>query len=191
MVFGDIGTSPIYTIQTIFNPGDPHPVTAAAESVYGLLSLVFWSVTIIVTVLYVGLVLRADRHGEGGILSLITLLPGRQQRAGTSRRTLKVLATLGVFGASLFLADNMITPAISVLSAVEGLRIVQPDLERLVIPLTIVIIVALVRGATRWPGCSDPSWLCGSPRSGPRASPESPPTLPSCVPCHRPTRSVS
>ena len=74
VVFGDIGTSPIYTIQTIFNPQDPHPVTATTESVYGLLSLVFWSVTVIVTILYVGLVLRADNHGEGGILSLITLL---------------------------------------------------------------------------------------------------------------------
>ena len=67
VVFGDIGTSPIYTIQTIFNPQDPHPVTATTESVYGLLSLVFWSVTVIVTILYVGLVLRADNHGEGGI----------------------------------------------------------------------------------------------------------------------------
>ena len=142
-MFGDIGTSPIYTIQTIFNPGDPHPVAATSASVYGLLSLVFWSVTVVVTVLYVGLVLRADNHGEGGILSMITLLPGRRTRGRTGTRTTAALATLGVFGASLFLADSMITPAISVLSAVEGIRVVAPDLETLVIPLTVVIIVVL------------------------------------------------
>jgi KUP system potassium uptake protein len=120
-------------------------VTATAESVYGLLSLVFWSVTVIVTVLYVGLVLRADNHGEGGILSLITLLPGQRSNAATTfrRRTPLILAALGVFGASLFLADSMITPAISVLSAVEGLRVVNPELEPLVIPLTVVIILVL------------------------------------------------
>jgi KUP system potassium uptake protein len=97
VVFGDIGTSPIYTIQTIFNPQDPHPVTATADSVYGLLSLVFWSATVIVTVLYVGLVLRADNHGEGGILSLITLLPGQRSNAARTlrRRTPLLLATLG------------------------------------------------------------------------------------------------
>jgi KUP system potassium uptake protein len=141
VVFGDIGTSPIYTIQTIFNPGDPHPVEATAASVYGLLSLVFWSVTVVVTVLYVGLVLRADNHGEGGILSMITLLPG--SRARSRPRTTAVLSALGVFGASLFLADSMITPAISVLSAVEGIRVAAPELEPLVIPLTVVIIVVL------------------------------------------------
>ena len=145
VVFGDIGTSPIYTIQTIFNPQDPHPVTATTDSVYGLLSLVFWSVTVIVTILYVGLVLRADNHGEGGILSLITLLPGQRSNAARTRRrrTPLLLATLGVFGASLFLADSMITPAISVLSSVEGLRVVNPELEPLVIPLTVVIILVL------------------------------------------------
>ena len=83
MVFGDIGTSPIYTIQTLFNPADPHPVPSTAANVYGLISLIFWSVTIIVTVKYVLLVMRADNNGEGGILSLITLIkrqrtPGRR-----------------------------------------------------------------------------------------------------------------
>jgi KUP system potassium uptake protein len=99
VVFGDIGTSPIYTIQTIFNPGDPHPVAASTESVYGLLSLVFWSVTIIVTVLYVGLVLRADNEGEGGILSLITLLSRRSTTSSQApTRMARWLATLGIFG---------------------------------------------------------------------------------------------
>ena len=170
VVYGDIGTSPIYTIQTIFNPEDPHPVPLTVANVYGLVSLVFWSVTVIVTLLYVGLVLRADNNGEGGILSLITLVarPARRRRAqvaagavdtasghasegsstrpGTAvarTRTVLVLTVLGIFGASLFLADSMITPAISVLSAVEGLRVVEPQLESLVIPITVVILVLL------------------------------------------------
>jgi KUP system potassium uptake protein len=83
VVYGDIGTSPIYTIQTIFNPEDQHPVPLTVANIYGLVSLVFWSVTVIVTLLYVGLVLRADNNGEGGILSLITLVarPARHRRA--------------------------------------------------------------------------------------------------------------
>lgn len=145
VVFGDIGTSPIYTIQTIFNPEDPHPVPLNTENVYGLVSLIFWSVTIIVTALYVGLVLRADNNGEGGILSLITLIsrPNRRPAKPSRPRTIAILSALGILGASLFLADSMITPAISVLSAVEGLKIVQPGLEAVVIPITVVIILAL------------------------------------------------
>src|SRR5918993_3834332 len=114
VVYGDIGTSPIYTIQTIFNPEDPHPVPVTVA------------------------------NGEGGILSLITLVarPARR-RTGGRTRTVVVLTVLGIFGASLFLADSMITPAISVLSAVEGLRVVEPELESLVIPITVVILVLL------------------------------------------------
>src|SRR5690242_21896057 len=78
VVFGDIGTSPIYTIQTVFNPNDPHPVAVSREAVFGIVSLIFWSVTIVVTVTYVGLVMRADNEGEGGIMALITLLRRRQ-----------------------------------------------------------------------------------------------------------------
>jgi KUP system potassium uptake protein len=141
VVFGDIGTSPIYTIQTIFNPGDPHPVAANRTSVYGLISLVFWSVTIIVTFLYVLLVMRADNDGEGGILALITLI--RRQRVPGSRRTKAVLAALGIFGASLFFGDSMITPAISVLSAVEGLKVGHPALKDWVVPITAAIILIL------------------------------------------------
>src|SRR5689334_14749682 len=74
VVFGDIGTSPLYTVQTVFNPHDPHPITATRESVFGVISLIFWAVTIIVTVTYVLLVMRADNDGEGGILALITLI---------------------------------------------------------------------------------------------------------------------
>ena len=141
VVFGDIGTSPIYTIQTVFNPTDPHPVPVSEPNVYGIISLVFWSVTLIVTVKYVLLVMRADNDGQGGILALITLI----QRGGVSggRRAKMVLAGLGVFGASLFFGDSMITPAISMLSAVEGLKVVEPSLDRLIIPITATITIVL------------------------------------------------
>ncbi len=140
VVFGDIGTSPIYTVQTVFNPDDPHPVSANLDNVFGVISLIFWSVTLIVTVTYVALVMRADNDGEGGIMALITQI--RRQDAGGVRVKV-VLAALGIFGASLFFGDSMITPAISVLSAVEGLKIVAPSLEHLIVPITAVIIVIL------------------------------------------------
>ncbi|MEV1169116.1 potassium transporter Kup [Nonomuraea sp. NPDC049784] len=141
VVFGDIGTSPIYTLQTVFNPSDPHPVPVSTENVFGVVSLVFWSVMIIVTVTYVLLAMRADNDGEGGIMALITLL--RRWSGQQGRRAAVVLAGLGIFGASLFFGDSMITPAISVLSAVEGLKVVQPSLGEAVVPITAVIIVVL------------------------------------------------
>ena len=141
VVFGDIGTSPIYTIKTVFDPGDPHPVPANTDNVFGIISLILWSVTIIVTVTYVLLVMRADNGGEGGIMALITLVRG--QRTAVGRRIKLALAGLGIFGASLFLGDSMITPAISVLSAVEGVKVASPSLEHLVVPITAAIIVAL------------------------------------------------
>ncbi|MGY2007928.1 potassium transporter Kup [Nocardia gipuzkoensis] len=141
VVFGDIGTSPIYTIQTVFNPRDPHPVPVTTDNVYGVVSLVFWSVTIIVTVTYILLALRADNDGEGGIMALITQL--RRWSAQRGRRHAAALAALGIFGASLFFGDSMITPAISVLSAVEGIEVVEPSLAEFVVPITAVIIVAL------------------------------------------------
>ncbi len=141
VVFGDIGTSPLYTIQTVFNPDDPHPVTAATESIFGIVSLIFWAVTIIVTLKYVLLVMRADNEGEGGIMALITLI--RRQGVKGGARTKMALAALGIFGASLFFGDSMITPAISVLSAVEGLKVVEPSLTSLIVPITAVIIVLL------------------------------------------------
>ncbi len=141
VVFGDIGTSPLYTIQTAFNPGDPHPVAATRESIFGIVSLIFWSVTIIVTVTYVLLVMRADNDGEGGILALITLIRRRGVPGG--RRTKLALAALGVFGASLFFGDSMITPAISVLSAIEGVKVAAPSVSDLIVPITAAIIVCL------------------------------------------------
>jgi KUP system potassium uptake protein len=141
VVFGDIGTSPLYTIQTAFNPSDPHPVAATRESIFGVVSLIFWSVTLIVTVTYVLLVMRADNDGEGGIMALITLI--RRRGVSGGRRTKLTLAALGVFGASLFFGDSMITPAISVLSAVEGVKVAAPSLSDLIVPITAAIIVCL------------------------------------------------
>jgi KUP system potassium uptake protein len=139
-VFGDIGTSPLYTVQTAFNPHDPHPVAATVDNVFGVISLVFWAVMIIVMITYVLLVMRADNDGEGGIMALITLI--RRHEMGAFR-TRWLLAGLGIFGASLFLGDSMITPAISVLSAVEGLKVTQPSLASAVVPITVAVIIAL------------------------------------------------
>ncbi|WP_037608410.1 potassium transporter Kup [Streptacidiphilus rugosus] len=141
VVFGDIGTSPIYTLQTVFNPDDPHPVPVSDANVYGVVSLVFWSVVVIVLVTYVLLAMRADNDGEGGIMALITLL--RRSTSARGRKTAAVLAALGIFGAALFLGDSMITPAISVLSAMEGLKVVEPSLDSAVVPGTAAIIVVL------------------------------------------------
>jgi KUP system potassium uptake protein len=141
VVFGDIGTSPIYTIQTAFNPGDPHPIQATTEHVYGVASLIFWAVTIIVTVKYVGLVMSADNDGEGGIMALISLI--RQLGDRVTGRTKFLLGGLGVFGAALFFGDSMITPAISVLSAVEGTKTIESSMDSFVVPITVTIIVLL------------------------------------------------
>ncbi|MFL5908295.1 MAG: potassium transporter Kup [Solirubrobacterales bacterium] len=141
VVFGDIGTSPIYTIQTAFNPSDPHPVQSSIQSVYGIVSLIFWAVTLIVTVKYVGLVMSADDDGEGGIMALISQVRKVGDRVSTRRKI--ALAGLGVFGAALFFGDSMITPAISVLSAVEGTKSIEPSMDSFVLPITVTIIVAL------------------------------------------------
>jgi len=141
IVFGDIGTSPLYTVQTLFNPHDPHPIAVTRDDIFGVISLIFWAVTIVVTVTYVLLVMRADNDGEGGIMALITLI--RRKNLPGSRRTKLVLAALGVFGASLFFGDSMITPAISVLSAIEGVKVAAPSVADLVVPITCIIIVGL------------------------------------------------
>jgi KUP system potassium uptake protein len=136
VVFGDIGTSPLYAFREAVQAAAHHgPVTR--EIVLGVLSMILWSLFIVVTVKYVLLLLRADNNGEGGTLSLMSL----GQRA-LGRRSWPLL-TLGVIGASMFIADSMITPAISVLSAVEGLKLAAPALEPYVVPLTIFILVGL------------------------------------------------
>jgi KUP system potassium uptake protein len=136
VVFGDIGTSPLYAFrEAVTHAANGAPVSRAI--VLGVLSLILWSLFIVVTAKYVLLLLRADNNGEGGTLSLMAL----GQRA-LGRRSLPLLA-LGVVGASMFIGDSMITPAISVLSAVEGLKLVTPGLEHYVVPLTIFILVVL------------------------------------------------
>jgi KUP system potassium uptake protein len=139
VVFGDIGTSPLYALQTVFH-ADHGAVPTSQSAVYGVISLVFWSVTIIVSIKYVTFIMRADNDGEGGIMALIALI----QRTGLTGRSAKVgLISLGIFGAALFYGDGMITPAISVLSAVEGMEVVSPSLESLVVPIALTILTVL------------------------------------------------
>jgi KUP system potassium uptake protein len=139
VVFGDIGTSPLYALQTVFTH-DNHAVPTTDVAIYGVISLVFWAVVLVVTLKYVVFVMRADNDGEGGIMALIALVLRRAKAGG---RPLTVLVALGIFGASLFFGDSMITPAISVLSAVEGLEIVEPSLAHLVVPIAAAILVGL------------------------------------------------
>jgi KUP system potassium uptake protein len=141
VVFGDIGTSPLYTVQTLFAPSDPHPVQVSTENVFGAISLIFWSVIAIVMVTYVLLVMRADNDGEGGIMALITLI--RRRRTPSRRRVAVMLALLGIFGASLFFGDSMITPAISVLSAIEGVQVAAPSVGAIVLPITATVLILL------------------------------------------------
>src|SRR5829696_2395756 len=139
VVFGDIGTSPLYALQTVFH-ADHGEVPTSPSAVYGVLSLVFWAVTIIVSIKYVTFIMRADNDGEGGIMALIALI----QRAGLPSRTTQiVLISLGIFGAALFYGDGMITPAISVLSAVAGHEVVSPSLDSVVVPIALTILTAL------------------------------------------------
>jgi KUP system potassium uptake protein len=153
VVFGDIGTSPLYTVQTIFDPTDPHYVKVTTEHVYGIVSLIFWAVVMVVMVTYILLVMRADNDGEGGIMALITLI--RRRGAPSGRRVALILAALGVVGASLFFGDSMITPAISVLSAIEGVQVAAPSVGSIVLPITAVILIGLFllqRLGTGWVG---------------------------------------
>jgi len=139
VVFGDIGTSPLYALQTVFS-ADHHAVKPTEGDVYGVISLVFWSITLIVSVEFVLLIMRADNDGEGGILALIALVEGAPlRRAGVKA----LLIALGMFGVALFYGDGIITPAISVLSAVEGVKVAVPSLESMVLPITIAVLLAL------------------------------------------------
>jgi KUP system potassium uptake protein len=137
VVFGDIGTSPVYTFRECFNP--EHGLTLRPENVLGVLSLIVWALILVVAVKYVLLIMRADNQGEGGILALLAL--ALEAARGPRARTLLILLALG--GAALFYGDSMITPAISVLSAVEGVGVGTPALNRFVLPLTVVVLVAL------------------------------------------------
>jgi KUP system potassium uptake protein len=136
VVYGDIGTSPLYTVQLIFT-GD-HPMAPSPVRVYGALSLIFWALALIVTLKYVLLILRVDNHGEGGIMALVALI----ERVVKSRRKAG-LVIIGVLGASLFYGDGMLTPAISVVSAVSGLKVASPALAAQIVPFSLVILIAL------------------------------------------------
>jgi KUP system potassium uptake protein len=137
VVYGDIGTSPLYALKECFN--GPHGVTATPENVMGVLSLVFWAMTFVVTFKYLTFVMRADNRGEGGILALMALVSQRE----TSKLGRRTLLILGLFGAALLYGDGVITPAISVLGAVEGVAVAAPSLEHLIVPATVVILVGL------------------------------------------------
>jgi KUP system potassium uptake protein len=139
IVFGDIGTSPLYALQTVFSI-DGNAVKPTADDVYGVVSLIFWSLTLIVSVKYVVFILRADNDGEGGIMALAALVRGVKSRTA---RWARVALALGVLGASLFYGDSLITPAISVLSAVEGLAVTDPHLSGAVLPVGVTILTVL------------------------------------------------
>src|SRR5574343_1355520 len=137
VVFGDIGTSPLYALKEIFNGHHPIPITP--DNIFGILSMVFWSIIALVTVKYVSVIMRADNRGEGGALALLSLITENSRNRGVTW----AVSLLGIFAAALFYGDSMITPAISVLSAVEGLEIVSPDFKAYVIPITLVILTGL------------------------------------------------
>ena len=137
VVFGDIGTSPLYAIRECFHGDYAIPVTN--ENILGVLSLMFWALIMIVTIKYLTFVFRADNNGEGGVIALTALI----KRAKITKKRRIGLAAIGLFAACLLYGDGMITPAISVLSAVEGIRIITPVFKPYIIPLTIVILAGL------------------------------------------------
>lgn len=138
VVYGDIGTSPLYTLQVVF--AGSHPLALTQGNLLGILSLVFWALFVVITLKYVSFIMNADNRGEGGIMALIALTLRAVQRR---ERLRWLLMALGLFGAALFYGDGVITPAISVLSAVEGLKVAAPALESYVVPVTLVILVLL------------------------------------------------
>ncbi len=144
IVFGDIGTSPLYAMQTVFSI-EHNTVQATRGDVLGVISMVLWSITLVVSMKYVSLAMRADNDGEGGILALVALL--RRHLQGTRR--LAAVMVMGVLGAALFYGDAVITPAISVMSAIEGLAVANPSLAELVVPLTVVVL-SLLFVIQRW-----------------------------------------
>jgi KUP system potassium uptake protein len=138
VVFGDIGTSPLYALKECFHASHGIPLTH--DNVLGILSLIFWSITAIVSLKYIAFIMRADNNGEGGIMALLALTLRSQHRRPRQRM---FLIAIGIFGAALFFGDGIITPAISVLSAVEGLKLTTPVLEPYVLPITIGVLISL------------------------------------------------
>jgi KUP system potassium uptake protein len=138
VVYGDIGTSPLYTLSTVFDSANGLPLNAF--NIVGIVSLIFWSLMVVVSLKYVVLILRANNHGEGGIMALLALAASS---VATRQRLRRTLLVVGVMGAALFFGDSVITPAISVLSAVEGLEVMAPALKPFVIPVTLAALIAL------------------------------------------------
>lgn len=138
VVFGDIGTSPLYTLKEAFSPH--YHLGADHDTVLGLLSMIFWSIMIVVSIKYVAIIMRADNDGEGGIMALMTLA---KRSLPVNGRSAYIVGILGIFGASLFFGDSMITPAITVLSAFEGLQVAAPQLDRFIVPLALGVLVSL------------------------------------------------
>ena len=137
VVYGDIGTSPLYALKEVFANGH---VPLTPENIYGVLSLVFWTITVVVSLKYVVLILRADNHGEGGLIAMLALASQAVKDKPVLRRRLLLV---GIFGTAIFFGDGVITPAISVLSAVEGLEVAAPALHRYVVPVTLVVLTVL------------------------------------------------
>ncbi|HLJ03534.1 MAG TPA: KUP/HAK/KT family potassium transporter [Solirubrobacteraceae bacterium] len=154
VVYGDIGTSPLYAFQTAFFPKN-YAATAVVnpESIYGVVSLIFWALTVVVSLKYAGFIMRAHNRGDGGIMALTALVQRRRIPHAA------VLIVLGIFGAGLFFGDGMITPAISVISSVEGLETVSPSFSHLVVPLSLVILLGLF--AVQRHGTGAVGWLFG------------------------------
>src|SRR5579871_485769 len=153
VVYGDIGTSPLYAFKASMQLFGSVPV--ATPEIMGILSLIFWSLVLIVTVKYVMLVMHADNRGEGGILALMALA----QRVSVGTGIRNILTLVGIAGACLFFGDGVITPAISVLSAVEGLEVSAPGLQQYVLPISVVVIVMLF--AMQWRGTGTVGRLFG------------------------------
>ena len=137
VVYGDIGTSPLYALREVFASGH---VPLSPDNIYGVLSMIFWTLTVVVSVKYVALILRADNNGEGGLIAMLALASTAVAHRPALRRRLLLL---GIFGTAIFFGDGVITPAISVLSAVEGLEVAAPGLENFVVPLTLLVLTAL------------------------------------------------
>ncbi len=180
VVYGDLGTSPLYSIREAFE-SPSHRLEVDRLNVLGAVSIIVWTLALIVAVKYVLLVLRADNNGEGGILVLTALVSGRSERtrsgrarsgrtqSGASSKRPRIgvsgLVFVGLFGTALLFGDGMITPAISVLSAVEGVTLIRPGLKSLVVPISVLILVILFAiqrfGTGRVGRIFGPSWWCG------------------------------
>ncbi len=139
VVYGDIGTSPLYAIQTTFTGA--HPLTVGEANIMGVLSMMFWTIMLLVSLKYVVIIMRADNHGEGGSMALLAVV---SDITSQYPRVKWFITILGLFAAALFYGDGMITPAISVLSAVEGLDLVSHEFKNYIIPITLVVLTGLL-----------------------------------------------